>query len=398
MVASSYPRYDGDSASIFLRYLAQRVADAGFQVHILAPSDARVRFDVNDKGVKVHYFRYFPKCQNMLAYGSGILPNIRNHPWTVVQIPFFIVSMFFSVLKLSRVHRPDIIHAHWLIPVGLVAALSSKFTNVPVVVTAHGGDAFGMKGRLARLLKTLTMRNSDAWTANTEGTAAAAFGTDQLDSQKLSVIPMGVDASLFASGNRTELRGELDSEVLLILFVGRLVEKKGVRHLIEAAAHLINQRSIELQLWIVGDGECSTRLKELAACLEIEAHVRFFGAVPNNSLPDYYAAADLFVAPSVVDQSGDTEGQGVVIIEAMAAGVAVVASRVGGISGVIDDGSTGILCEPESSMALSNAIEELVVSGRSASFADRAREKIEREYDWSVVARRFSQLYRRILR
>ena len=175
MVASSYPRFEGDTASIFLRNLAQHVARTGVRVHVLAPSDAQVRHDMDEQDVKIHYFRYFPKCSQMLAYGSGILPNIRRHPWLVVQIPFFLLSMFFALLMQSRKNQPQIIHAHWIVPVGFVAVLVGKLLKIPVIVTAHGGDAFGLQGGLLRVLKNFTVKQSQAWTANTQQTARAAF-------------------------------------------------------------------------------------------------------------------------------------------------------------------------------------------------------------------------------
>ena len=395
MVASSYPRFKEDTASVFLKYLAEYVSDTGVRVHVLAPSDPHISRETGGSSVKVHYFRYFPACSHMLAYGSGILPNIRRHPWLVAQIPFFLLAMFYSLMIHSLKIRPQVIHAHWIIPVGSVAVLVGKLVRVPVIVSAHGGDAFGLRSGLPNSLKKYVMKHSQAWTANTANTARAAYGDNQ--SVKLNIIPMGVDTNKFSSSDPPKPLGDGNpGKIPIILSVGRLVEKKGVKYLIEAVAELVNQRGINIKLWVIGDGECRDELQRLAGQLGVAPFIEFKGVIPNDELPDYYAAADLFVAPSVIDQDGDTEGQGVVIIEAMAAGVPVIASKVGGITDIINDGKNGILVEPEDTMSLANTLHDCVAGRDLSAILENAQKKVKEKYDWHVVASQFRNLYQNI--
>jgi glycosyltransferase involved in cell wall biosynthesis len=397
MAASSYPRFDGDTASVFLKYFAEAVSATGTRVHMLAPADPQVRERAGKCGVECFNFRYFPNCGQMLAYGSGILPNLKKHPWLALQIPFFLVALLISLIYRCLKLKPSIIHAHWIIPVGFISVIVGRILRIPVVITAHGGDAFALNGGIFKHLKSFTMKYSQAWTANTETTRNAAYGACADGACKAHVIPMGVDVGLFASGDSKRLRDDTAADQApIILFVGRLVEKKGVRYLIEAVAELVKQREMVLNLWIVGDGERKHELEHIAESLGIQSFVEFKGLVPNDDLPDYFSVAKLFVAPSIVSRGGDTEGQGVVIIEAMAAGVPVIASRVGGIEDVIDDGETGVLVEPESVGSLADAIQMCLNDPNLSDMSDRAFFKVQKEYDWRKVARRFNLLYRAV--
>jgi len=355
----------------------------------MAPDDSQVDAKFDQGLVTIHRFRYFfPVCLQRLAYGSGILPNLRASPWLVGLVPFFVLSQFvFGLILIKRI-KPALIHAHWLIPQGVIAVLLGKLTGVPVVVTAHGGDAFALKGGILDKLKSWTVKNSCYWTSNTPATAIAVGPS----LPRPVVIPMGVDCALFAAGK--PLVHDFTGHILL--FVGRLVEKKGVSHLLTAFSLLPDAMRANSCLWIVGDGTERAALEALAEQLQIRRHVVFHGRIPNKALPAYYAAADVFVAPSVIDSLGDTEGQGVILLEAMASGVAVIASRTGGIAEIISDGNNGLLIEPANPEILKQAIEQLLVDNHLRQRLGHAGRSFVQAYDWSCVAAQFTELYQRI--
>lgn len=392
MVASSYPRFPKDDASIFLRHLSVALDGSGLEVDVLAPMDPGVSDAVLDAGVTVHRFRYFPSCFRTLAYGSGILPNIKSHPWLILQVPFFLSSMFLSLLRLARSSRPSVIHAHWVIPAGLVAVMVGKLTGIPVVTSVHGGDAFAMGGRGLGQLKKRALELCSAWTSNTRSTAAAIDCEMNL---RPEIIPMGVPVKMFSEHGPTALRPAPSRDHFVILFVGRLVRKKGVDVLINALRKL---RTVDhrYRMWVIGDGQDRERLEQLCQRLGVSDLVKFLGRVPNDELREYYAAADLFVAPSVVDQWGDTEGQGVVLLEAMSAGIPVLASRVGGIVDVIEDGVNGMLFEAGNSSALAARIEQYATDGGGVALTENAFRFVRDNYDWKVIAERFRDLYQKV--
>ncbi len=391
-LTSSYPRSKDDSASVFLRYLAEALANQKVSLHILSPDHPEVQSTAQPDGIVCHHFRYFwPRKLQMLAYGSGILPNLRATPWLLFQVPFFILSMLITAAWVMVVQRPSLIHAHWIFPQGTVAVLLGKLFRIPVLVTAHGGDAFALRGNLLGAIKRWTIKHCAAWTSNTNATANAVG----LDLPEPHIIPMGIDYEKFATGNPQAVLKPNNQQKTILLFVGRLVEKKGVADLIAAVAGLPKDLLDRVELWIIGDGTERDHLKTLARDHKIEDKVVFHGRLPNAILPDYYAAADIFIAPSIVDAGGDTEGQGVILLEAMASGTAVISTRTGGIAEIIEHGKTGLLVEPKQIKSLSDAIKQLLLD-ESLRQGQCSLGKLAAEpYDWKEIARKFVTIYNR---
>lgn len=394
-LTSSYPRGEHDVASVFLRYFAEALAARGNQVHVLAPAHGKSATEIEGE-ITVHRFQYFPLKWQKLAYGSGIMPNLSRAPWLWLQVPFYVLAMLGALLRLLRQDRFDVLHAHWIVPQGLIGVLAKMIHPIPLVTTAHGADAFALKGRLTKFIKRLVVAKSDAWTANTPATSSAI--DDKTSAPSARVIPMGVDIARFANGDRAALRALVAEDKFLLLFVGRLVEKKGADDLLRALSLLpatLKQRAL---LWIVGDGDQKPTLENLAEELAVAPQTRFWGMVRNQDLANFYAAADLFVAPSIEAQSGDTEGQGVVLLEAFAARACVLATRVGGIEAVVGDEVTGILVQPNRPDALATAVERLLNDAAlRASLVRNAFAEVKERYDWQRIAGEFDELYREFL-
>jgi glycosyltransferase involved in cell wall biosynthesis len=390
-LSSSYPLGPDDSSSSFLREFAEWLTKKGIEVHVLAPA-REAGGTARESGVVVHRFRYAPIPWQRLAYGSGIVPNIRREPYLVALIPFFTIAMAFALVRTTRSIRPTLIHAHWVIPQGLIALLAKFALGTPVIISAHGADAFALRSRMLSAIKRFALHHCDAWTANTRATAAALLTNRNTPTPR--IIPMGVDIDLFASGSPARLPGTLHTVDLVALFVGRLVEKKGVDVLIKAFALFQAQPNPPTQLWIIGRGHMESELKHLCEQLGVAEKVRFLGEIPNRLLPDYYAAADLFVGPSIRATSGDTEGQGVVFLEAAAANLCVLATRVGGIDEVVEHNKTGILVSPQSPAELAAALRDLLNNpGKRDQLAREASANVRKRYSWQEISDAFLRVY-----
>jgi len=391
-LTSSYPRDHEDTASVFLRYLAEHLADRGLEIHVLAPADGTSGTIVEGK-VTVHRFQYFFPHLQALAYGSGIMPNLKQSPWLWLQVPFFVMALAHSLLRVIRREQIDLLHAHWILPQGLVGVVGKYLRHVPLLTTVHGADAFTLRGKLASALKRFVVAQSDAWTTNTPATSHAIDPSPSVP--PAHVIPMGVDTALFASGNPAGLRQQLPEYEFLLLFVGRLVEKKGCRAVLEALTLLPIDLRSRTTLWIVGDGDQRSLLEQTTRDLGLAPKVRFWGAISNQCLPQFYAAADLFVAPSIEAASGDTEGQGVVILEAFAGRACVLTTRVGGIDAVVRDNVTGALVPPNRPRELALAMEKLLNDhDLRARLVENAFKEVKERYDWKRMAGEFERLYR----
>ncbi len=393
-LTSSYPRYKTDSASIFLRNLAQNISNSNNEIHILSPDHISIDTSYKEKWIKKHYFQYFfPRNKQNLAYGAGILPNLKKNRWLYLQAPFFIISMFYYTWKLIRKIQPSIIHAHWIFPQGLVAVILGNIYKIPVITTAHGGDAFALRGSILAIIKRWTIKNSTAWTSNTNITANA-FGKNIPPPH---IIPMGIDYKKFSTGNAEQLKLNIPQNLVILLFVGRLVEKKGVKDLLTAYSLLSESQIDKTQLWIIGDGTERQALNTLSNSLNINNKVIFWGRLPNEHLPDYYAAADIFIAPSITDDSGDTEGQGVMLLEALASGTPIISTTTGGISEVISHNETGILVQPNSPNEIKSAIELLLNSNLLRTKFKLNAQNQAKKYNWKNIAYKFNDLYKQCL-
>ena len=393
-LTSSYPRFKTDSASIFLQHLANNISTKKHEIHILSPDHINIDSTFHDPFITKHNFQYFfPRRLQKLAYGSGILPNLKNNKWLYLQAPFFIIALFFSTWRLIRQINPAIIHAHWIFPQGFVAVILGKAFNIPVITTAHGGDAFSLKNSILEKIKRWTIQNCKVWTSNTNATAKAFGNKIPLP----NIIPMGIDFKKFSSGNPEFLRSNIAQNTLVLLFVGRLVEKKGVSDLLTAYSLFSDNQKKKTLLWIIGDGNERKALEEQAQSLKIKNNVTFWGKLPNEQLPDYYAAADIFIAPSITDSSGDSEGQGVMLLEAMASGTAIVSTNTGGISEVISHGVTGLLSPPKQPLELKSVIIKLIEDVKLRKNIAQKGKQAAQAYDWSTISAKFITLYQKTI-
>jgi glycosyltransferase involved in cell wall biosynthesis len=209
---------------------------------------------------------------------------------------------------------------------------------------------------------------------------------------------MGVDTALFAKGDPKALRHDLPEGEHRLLFVGRLIENKGCHDLLQSLTLLSSKTRSRTTLWVVGDGDQRAQLERAARDLGVAGKVRFFGMVTQQRLPDFYAAADVAIVSSRVGSSGETEGQGIVVLEAFAARTCVIATSIGGITSLVRDHTTGILVEPGNPKALAAAVEQLLNDPalRQQLTANAFAEVCDR-YSWTRVAREFIELYREIL-
>jgi len=201
----------------------------------------------------------------------------------------------------------------------------------------------------------------------------------------MHVLPHGVDLERFSPQPFPKMG------LLRMLAVGRLVEKKGFHVLLDAVARL----RLPFQLTIVGEGPEEQRLMELIRANGLESMVRLCGPKTHDDLPQIYSNAHLLVAPSITDHTGDRDGLPNVILEAMACGRAVIASKVGAIGSAVIHNQTGRLTEPGNAESLAEAIE--VLARRPSMLRElgkQARRRVEREYDIRICTERFHQLLR----
>lgn len=333
VLTTCYPLSSADISAIFLKSLYQTMIKTGkVQVTILAADHAAVDHCYDNKlikqGLKIKRYRYFFRRWQTLLYGDAALSNLKQSPFSVfLLIPLLLSLFFYSMFELAR-GKYSLIHAHWSLPTGLVAVILGKIFNLPVMVTSHGGDIYGLRGNVSKILQKwvfseANMVNAVSYPVMKEIKALAPRS-------HVIVKSMGVDDALFypIDGAKKQLGIANDSKILL--FVGRFSEKKGVEYLLEAA-EILARKINNFQIFLIGKGNLEEKIRVIIEREKLQNVVKLLGEVENIRLPIYYSAADLLVVPSVADVGGQ-EGLPVTIMEGLLCGKKIVTTKVGGIA------------------------------------------------------------------
>lgn len=389
LVASAYPRSERDVITPWLGTAIARLREAGVQVDVLAPSWRGLGDQVID-GVRVHRFRYAPRAWERLTHEQTAPDRIRERPAYLALVPGYVAAGALAAARLARRERYDVIHALWPLPHGLLGVAARWASGAPLVCTFFGAELSWLASRggvMRRALRAIVAR-ADAVTAISSDTAARLAAL--APGARVAVIPFGaaVDAP-----DAPIPRPPADGFALL--FVGRLVERKGVRVLLDA----VHRLAADVTLDVVGDGPERAALAAQAARLGLAARVRFHGTVPAGALAERFARCDALVLPAVVDAKGDTEGLGVVLLEALAHGRPVIASDAGGIPDVVRHDDTGVLVPPGDADALAAAIAALAGDpARARRLAESGRAHVARAFSWDSIVERLVRVYADVAR
>ena len=383
VLASTFPAAPGDGTPGFVRDLAG-VEATEFDTVVLVPRvPGAPRTELVDDGKggtwRIERFAYFPRRFEDLADGA-IIENLRAKPARLLQVPCFLLFEALALRRLVRTHRPDVLHVHWIVPQGVVALLVAR--GVPWLVTTLGGDVYALRDPLSLRLKRAVLNRAAAVTTMNVDMRQRLLALGAPVDATL-VLPMGADVDgVRATGaGVTRCPGR-------VLFVGRLVEKKGLAFLLEALRSVPGDWSLD----VVGDGPLRPDLEALAAGLP----VRFLGQATKDDLARAYAGCDLVVAPSVPAASGDQDGLPVALLEAMSAGCPVVASRIAGIDEAVVDGETGLLVPPGDAPALAAALIRLLGDPELRDRLGAAASARADDYSVATLGRRYTELLLRL--
>jgi len=392
VLTNTFPRWQGDNEPPFVYELCRRLSEE-FDVAVLAPHTLGSMRHERMGSIEVFRFRYFVPRWEKLAYQGGILANLKRNRWRYLLLPLFFIAQRNALLRIMRIQRIDVIHAHWLIPQGLTAVTAGllKKHMPPLLCTAHGGDLLGLNGWLSNLLKRWVIRRSSRLTVVSDTMMGRAL-LHGAEPEQLQTISMGIDTINVFTPDISARRATNQ-----LLFVGRLVEKKGCTYLLDAMPEIL-RRYPDTRLSIVGSGSMEYELKQQADRLGIAEAVTFHGAVHNSELPVIYRRATVFMAPSIVTPQGDQEGFGLVLAEAMACGCPVLATDLPALRDVVIDGITGLVCRQKDSSDLVAKVCFLLDHPDLCEKLGRAgRQHVQEHFDWTVVSRRYATVYRQML-
>lgn len=362
--------------------LACRLTDR-FEVLAVVPhAKGAKRFEVLD-GVNVRRYRYAPDVLETLVNDGGIVTNLQRSPWKLLLVPGFVFMQWFAARRYAR--PGSVVHAHWIVPQGLIARLLGR----PFLITSHGADLFALRSSGALAAKRAAAAAASCLAVVSEAMLEPA--RELRPDGTILVRPMGVDMRTLFSPAGGAARDEKH-----LLFVGRLVEKKGLDVLLRALPHVIKEHPLT-RLTVVGHGPLEGDMKALATELGVADHVHFTGPVPHTRLPDLYRKASIFVAPFREARSGDREGLGLVLVEALACGCPVIASDIPATRDVLA-GVPGVrTTQPEDVASLAGALisalrDELGAIRETAA----ARAMLIDRFDWEAVAAGYGDLLEKV--
>ena len=384
-LVTAFPRTERDIIAPWLVELVKRQRAAGHEAQVFTAAYHGAG-DHRFAGIPVHRFRYFFARWEALTHDESAADRMqRSLLYRLMPAPFIIAGMV-AVWRLCRRERYDVIHVHWPVPLALWGWAARRARRGAVVLTFYGIELRWVKRSLPFL------KGFVRWICRWADRVVAISSATAREIRELVDVPVDVIpyTTPFTGHSASRALTAGAGKRLTILFIGRLVELKGLAYLIEAAVRLDGR--VPVRIVAIGIGPERERLEALARERKVE--IDFRNKVPDAELHQAFVTSDLLVLPSIIDARGDTEGLGVALLDAMSYGIPAIASRVGGIPDIIEDGVSGLLVPPADPEALAAAIERVARDPAYAKrLADGGRERLRTHFSWDVITKKWEAVY-----
>ncbi|MGM0443968.1 MAG: glycosyltransferase [Fibrobacterota bacterium] len=383
-----FPRSAEDSVAPFLLNYHQALAQQGVETVVLAPHNRGLKTYEERDGFRIYRFRYGTDSMERLAYRGQMHELVLKNLMNKFLFLLYCISAFFSLLRVMHREKPDLVHVHWWIPSGILMYMASFFTRIPYVITTHGTDVFILKrfsflkfpaarvfSRAARIhvISTYVKQRVLAFCPKTTA--------------RIDTIPMPIREDVYPDRVPQFITGTR------LLSIGRLIERKGFAHLIEAAGQLPS----EYKLTIVGTGPLEETLNQMIAEKNLQEQVRIVSPVSPAELGQIFSEHEIFILPSITDWKGEKEGLGMVLLEAQRYGLALIASRSGGMTDIVVHKKTGFLVPEGDARALAEAIMKCRDKKIFSAITEGAKEHYRKNYSAEAIGRRAYRSYKKAL-
>ena len=371
LTTSYLPNIGGSELAI--REITKRLPDIEFDI-ITSRADSQGRFAPERAPAETQDNTNIYRIGNSFTLARFLLP--KN---------FFPISAFFKAVSLHRKFRYEIIHAYQASQAGGAAWLFKLFhPRVKFILTIQEGKNLKGQGWFLNFFRDIMVRSADSITVISRYLKEYAAKINHR--AVITLIPNGVDLKKFSGPARSREARQISNEKIIIT-VSRLVEKNGLADLVDAFA-LVKKDIPTAKLVIIGEGSLKEKLKLKIKNLKLEGSIRLAGQVAHEELSRYLSAADIFVRPSL------SEGLGTAFLEAMACGLPVIGTPVGGIPDIIHDGQTGLMCRSGDPNDIADKIRALLTdSGLRERLGRAGQEMVRVSYDWNKIAGQFANIY-----
>ena len=408
VTTTTFPSFlDNDFTPRFVYELSKRLAEKeDLEIIISTPYLKNSKKYEERDNLKIYRYKY-----GFTALRDGaILPNIKKNKLLIFQVPFFIFFSFLNIIKLVKKEKIDIIHAHWIIPQGFLAVLYKKLfrrKDLKIICTVHGGDIFSLRGWLMTKIKKWILNNVNEITVVSEEVRneiekigiSTKIPPLKKGARRISIAPMGVDKNVFSPNKYDKnIKKKYNITSSFLLFVGRLVEKKGTNYAISAMPSVLKKYP-DTKFIIIGEGPLENDLKNQVKRLNLENNIIFTGGISNDELPKYYATADILLGPSITAKNGDSEGFGLIFVEALLCKCCVISSDLKAISDIIKNEETGIQVDVKNTELFADKIIELIEDeNKRKKLAGDGCKFVRERFTWDMTVKKYYKLTKNLIK
>jgi glycosyltransferase involved in cell wall biosynthesis len=383
-IVTAFPRDEKDIITPWLIEMLRHYEKHGLEAEIFTSSYKGLG-DQIVHDLPVHRFRYFFKRWENLTHEETTPDRMKRSVLYKIMPAFYIIGGIIGLIRLLNREQYHAVHVHWPLPHAIFGWVAKTFFGMPLVTTFYGVELRWVK-RSMPLLKGFL-----SWSARISDKVVAISNYTAREIKELVDIPVEVIPYTISLPENVEFSNPRSSPSI-ILSVSRLVERKGIIYLIDALKYLPEELNIHLV--IIGEGPERDRLKERALTQSLGQKVSMPGWVSETELADAYRNASVFVLPAIIDSKGDTEGLGVVLLEAMNYKVPVIGSNLGGITDIIIDQGTGLLVPPKDPKALAESLARILTDNHlRTKVTENAYQHLKHNFSWDSILNKWVRIY-----
>jgi glycosyltransferase involved in cell wall biosynthesis len=349
VLTTSYPSDERDPSGIFIAKLLAAIRRRGYAITVVAPSNGVFHGRRVLDGIETVRFGYFwPRSLEKLTKGGGGIPeNMAESLLARIQVVPMMLA--FVLVTLREMRHADMVYANWL-GAGIVGAVANLFTGKPLVVSFRGDDGYLARDRRVWRVLTRWVTDRASMIAPVSGELMHIIRQLGVPETKCHLPRFGVDTDMFHPAPAV---AQAEGEEIRLLFVGSLIKRKGLHDLLEA---LSDQALSQVRLTVVGEGPHAVTLAETADRLGLKGRIAWKGTLPPAEVARLMRSADMLCLPSYM------EGRPNVVNEAMASGLPVIVTRIGGVPDMVREGETALLFEPGDVEGLRECLRRLTAS------------------------------------
>lgn len=393
VVSHAFPRFKGDWSANFIEGLCNAYINLNCEVTVLTPNVLNWNRSIGDlNNLQVVNFNYFFKKYQNFGYGDALKNDQKFSKFQLLLSPFLIFFGILKLIKLLKNNEYSFIHSHWAIPNSIISILARKFSkvNVPIITSFPGSDVtvLSKTGYLGKFIAKKILDKSDFLTCNSNDLKNELINLG-ISKSKLDLVIYTVEKpNLFLNENRNRVRIKynVSEDEILLLMVGRFVEKKGFIDGLQALNELV-KLGVKPKMLVVGDGVLKESFVKYITLNNLEEFIQLTGNVKLSDLSDYYSACDIFLMPS---KKLPADGLNVVVLEAMSCSKPILASNSGGNELVVFENQNGYLFEEGDYQKLSQLILKFYDNKNLIQLmGESSKNLIHTKFSWEHIAKHY---------